>query len=298
MAGLGGNVGTNFNMRARMNGFDMIGGQPVELWYFDLDSANSGFQNNRFLPSVHIEPIQGELITLNVGNFSNMPHTIHLHGLDVDQMNDGVDTTSFAIEPFDTFAYQFVAPHAGTYHYHCHVDTVVHYHHGMAGAIVVRPPDGSTNKAWEGGPTFDEEVLWHMSTFDLAWQGVETSGPVTARHRPDVFMINGKAGPDAMLDAASVVNFGVGETAYLRLVNQAYQWARISLGGLPFQVVATDGRPLRKPVTTDNWEIGPGERYDLLVESSTPFSGLGTVSYLDDYSGGVLGDVTTEINIS
>ena len=71
MAGLGVNIGTSFNMRARMNGFTSLGGQQVELWYFDLDSSNSGFQNNRFMPSVHLEPIEGELITLNFGNFSN-----------------------------------------------------------------------------------------------------------------------------------------------------------------------------------------------------------------------------------
>lgn len=298
MAGLGGNVGTSFNLRARMNGFSSLGGQPVELWYFDLDSSNSGFQDDRFMPSVHIEPIEGQLITLNFGNFSNMPHTIHLHGLDVEQMNDGVDTTSFLVNPFETYAYQFVAPHSGTYHYHCHVDTVMHYHRGMAGAVIVRPPDGSTDTAWEGGPTFDEEVLWHMGTYDLSWEGITESGPGTARHRPNVFLVNGKSDDEAMSDAATVVNFGVGEKAYLRIVNQSYNWGRISLGGLPFQVVASDGRPLRQPVTTDNWELGPGERYDLLIQSNAPFSGLGTISYLDDYTNGVVGDVSTVINIS
>ena len=55
---------------------------------------------------------------------------------------------------------------------------------------------------------------------------------------------------------------------------------------------------MRRVVTTDNWEFGPGERYDLLIQSNAPFSGLGTISYLDDYSGGVLGEVSTEINIT
>ena len=30
----------------------------------------------------------------------------------------------------------------------------------MIGAVIVRPPDGATDRAWDGGPTFDEEVLW------------------------------------------------------------------------------------------------------------------------------------------
>ncbi len=298
MAGLGGNIGTYFNVRARMNGFSTLGGSSVQLWYFDLDASNSGFMNDRFLPSVHLEPIQGQLIGIHFQNQSNMSHTIHLHGLDVDQANDGVEQTSFSIPPFGSYTYEFIAPHAGTYHYHCHIDTVLHYHKGMAGGIIVRPPDSSIYRAWDGGPTFDEEVLWHLTTYDLNWESLINSGPATARHHPTLFLINGKNGADAMNDPFSVINFGVGQTAYLRVINQAYQWARISLGGLPFQVVATDGRPMPRFVTTDNWELGPGERYDLMFQSNTPFAGQGTVSYLDDYTGNVLGQVSSSINIT
>jgi len=297
MAGLGDNVGVEFDLRARMSGSATLDGQFVRVWYFDDGQSNSGFMGDRSTPSIHLEMIQGQFITVHFNNASQMDHTIHFHGMDVDQQNDGVPSTSFAVPPFGTYDYEFTAPHAGTYHYHCHVDTVIHYHRGMIGAVIVRPPNGATNLAWDGGPTFDEEVLWHLQTFDLAWKDEMVSGPATARHRPNVFLLNGKQTADALVDPFTVVNFEVGQTAYLRVVNSAYQWGRVRLGGLPFQVVASDGRPMRKVPTTDVWEIGPGERYDFLLQSEVPVSVEATVDYLDDYTGQILGQVATNINI-
>jgi FtsP/CotA-like multicopper oxidase with cupredoxin domain len=297
LAGLGAQVKTEFDIRSRMNGFTTINGEDVQLWYFDIDGSNSGFMSDRVLPSAHFETIEGQLTKLNFFNAAPMPHTIHLHGLDVDQQNDGVPATSFTVPSFESYTYEFIAPHAGTYHYHCHVDTVVHYQRGMAGAVIVRPPDGSTNKAWEGGPVFDEEVLWQLVTFDTTWKNLMVSGPATARHRPDVFMLNGKQTAEATLDPFTRVELSVGEIAYIRVVNSAYQWGRVSLGGLPFQVVASDGRPMRQVPTAVSWELGPGERYDLMLVAESAQSVAATIDYLDDYTGNALGQVATEINI-
>jgi len=305
MAGLGQNVNTHFTVRSRMNGSAELNGEQVGVWFFDSEGSGMGFMGDRQMPSAHFEPIQGEPIEIDFTNSSGMPHTIHLHGLDVDQANDGVPQTSFAIDPGDSFTYRFIAPHAGTYHYHCHVDTVVHYHRGMSGAVIVRPPDGSINRAWDGGPTFQEEVLWHLQTYDMSWKDVMVSGSQTARHHPNVFLLNGKQTEQAMTDPYTRLELLFGHTAYIRLVNMGYQWARVSLGGLPFEVVASDGRPMRQVPMTDQWEIGPGERYDLLfqplgpniMQPTEPTVVQATIDYLDDYTGKVLGQVATQITI-
>jgi FtsP/CotA-like multicopper oxidase with cupredoxin domain len=298
MAGLGAEVKSAYTMRSRMNGTAMLGGSAYQTWFFDRDGSLSGFMSDRKLPSAHLEVIEGQPTTIEFTNTSPMPHTIHLHGLDVDQANDGVPQTSAAVAPFESFTYQFVAPHAGTYHYHCHVDTIVHYHRGMAGAIIVRPPGGATNLAWKGGPTFDEEVLWHLQTFDTTWGNVTTSGPATARHRPDVFLLNGLESADAAADPFTRIEVPVGTAVYARLVHTGYQWARVSFGGLPFQVVASDGRPMRQSVTADTWELGPGERYDVLLTPTEPAVLSANVAYLDDYTGAVLGAVSTDLIVT
>lgn len=300
MAGLGNNVGTHFTLLARMNGTAVLDGEPVTVWYFTdgTPQDGKGFMGDRYLPSAHIEPIEGEPCQIDFTNLSDMPHTIHLHGMDVDQANDGVPQTSFAIPPQGSFTYEFVAPHAGTYHHHCHVDTIIHYHHGMSGLVIVRPPDGSTSRAWDGGPTFNEEVAWHLQTYDMAWKNVTESGLQTARHRPGVFLLNGNQTAAAMIDPFTRLDLSVGDTAYIRLLNMAYQWARVSLGGLPFRVVASDGRPMRHAARAQSWELAPGERYDLLLEAEAPAAVDATVAYLDDYTGKVLGQAATAITIT
>ena len=297
MAGLGNNIDTNFILWSKSDGYTQINNQQYLMWYFS-DSMNSmGFQNDRYFPSKHLETIEGQPVTLQFYNFSPMLHTIHLHGMDVNQINDGVPQTSFAIIPGNWHTYEFIAPHAGTYHYHCHVDSVVHYHRGMSGAIIVRPPDSSTTQAWTNGPTFQEEVLWHLHTYDSTWKDISFANPVNARHRPDLFFLNGKQTPEAQIDPFTRVTLAAGETAYIRVLNSCYQWGRITLGGLPFSVVASDGRPMNQPPTVTEWEIGPGERYDLLLTSPTPLSAPATIQYLDDYTGAILGEAATTINI-
>lgn len=298
MAGLGKNVGTSFSLRSRMNGSVSTSKGFVRCWYF-TDSTSmmggSGFMGDRLLPSAHFEAIEGKKISVHFFNQSMMDHTIHLHGLDVDQRNDGVPSTSFSVPRMGRATYTFIAPHAGTYHYHCHVDTVLHYEMGMVGAVIVRPPNASTKQAWTGGPTFDEEVLWHLHTMDTSWHNETVSGPKTARHRPNVFLLNGKETAGAMKDAYSRIVLPLGKTAYLRLLNCGYQWARVSLGGVDFQVVASDGRPLRNFQSAKVWELGPGERYDLLIPAKKKGIFDAKVEYLDDFSGKVLGEAKTQL---
>ena len=194
MAGLGNNIGTQFHLRSLMNGRTSVGGTDYTAWYFAPQGSGThgrGFMADRQMPSVHMECIEGQQTVISFKNESFMPHTIHLHGMDVSQRADGVPNTSLTILPQQTYDYRFLAPHAGTYHYHCHEDTLLHYARGMLGAVIVRPPNASTNTAWTGGPTFDEEVLWQLQTVDTSWMTQFVSGPPTARFRPDGFLLSG-----------------------------------------------------------------------------------------------------------
>ncbi|MAE45463.1 MAG: hypothetical protein CMJ86_01100 [Planctomycetes bacterium] len=295
MAGLGNNVGTSFFLRSLMGGTQQVAGQTIQPWFF-TDSTMGlgyGFMGDRRIPSTHIEPIEGQLITLEFRNTSPMDHTIHLHGLDVDMANDGVPQTSQVVPPMQTQIYSFTAPHAGTYMYHCHVDTVLHFARGMVGTVIVRPPNGATNIAWDGGPSFDEEVLWHLATYDTTWKNLTASGPETTRMRPDAFMINGLETAAASADPYSRIELGAGQKGYLRLTNTAYQWARVSMDGVPFSIVASDGRPMATPKLARHIELGPGERYDILLENVPPGTYTARVDYLDDATGRVLGSASS-----
>jgi FtsP/CotA-like multicopper oxidase with cupredoxin domain len=298
------------SLDVKMNGnVVMADATNIRSWYF-----GNGFNDDRTVPSPLIEAIEGETVRVTLD--SMMPHTIHFHGLDVDQANDGVPSTSgyvsfmpamggFGRVEGDThlgtpFEYTFVAPHAGTYMYHCHVDTVIHLEMGMIGTVIVRPPGGSATQAWSGGPTYDREFVWHLHTFDSSWHGIGpiVSGPTTTlRHRPDYFMINGRDGVNTLNDPTTAIR-GIpdGGRVLIRATNIGYQPALVQLGGLMFDVIASDGRPLVAPLTTDQQLVAPGERYDLLLTVPAATDKLATVDYYDIRLASVLGTATTEIS--
>ena len=57
------------------------------------------------LPGPLLEYTQGADMVLAFENPSPESHTIHLHGLDVDQANDGVPATSFYVETGESTCY-------------------------------------------------------------------------------------------------------------------------------------------------------------------------------------------------
>ncbi len=282
----------------------MADGQVIPAWGF-----GNGFNDDRVAPGPVIEVVEGAEVAITLN--SMMPHTIHFHGLDVDMANDGVPLTSGFVAmmaPMNgfgrvadytslgpTYIYNFIAPHAGTYMYHCHVDTVLHMEMGMAGTVIVRSADGNNKTAWLNGPEFDREYVWHLHTMDSRWHSFMVSGPQMARYRPDYFMINGRDG-DLLLDDVTTAISGVpGETILVRGVNIGYLPALIQFGGLSFSVIASDGRPLVETISVTAWKVAAGERYDILL--ILPESGIyeATVDYFNIRDIAVIGTAQTQI---
>ncbi len=247
----------------------MPDGARVYIWGFsDKDQKGSAT-----LPGPSIRVNQGDRVRITLTNIglaeqsgAQPNHTIHLHGLDVDQANDGVGHTSHEVPYGQSQTYEFTADYAGTYWYHCHVDPTEHIQMGMYGAIVVMPPGGQ-KRAYPGGPAFDREVTLVLSEIDPTWhQSVYDRKPYDrTEYRPRYWVINGKAAPELMSDIGSVVQGEVGERILVRLINAGYQWHAMHMHGFHFDVIASDGRPLPAPWSKDTLSIGPAERYDLLV---------------------------------
>jgi FtsP/CotA-like multicopper oxidase with cupredoxin domain len=177
--------------------------------------------------------------------------------------------------------------------YHCHVDTVLHFEMGMYGTVIIRPPDGSNSRAWAGGPAFDKEYIWHLHTFDSSWHSQMVSGPGTVRYRPDYFMINGRDGASSFKDSTSAILAAPGERVLIRLVNVGYQPALVGLGGLEFDVIASDGRALPAPLNMNEYLVSPGERYDIMFTMPVGATYKARVEYLDIRRQKVLGHAST-----
>ena len=284
------------SVTARMNGSETLAdGTTLSTWYF-AGSSGVGFNDDRTVPGPVIEANEGDNVEITLN--SGMEHSIHLHGLDVDQQNDGVPALSFAVGGPDypnSYTYKFVAPHAGTYMYHCHVDTNKHFEMGMFGTIIIRPRDGSTDKIWDNGPTFDKEYIWQLTTYDSTWH---VGSSDLTRYSPDYFMINGKDGTNADNDSSTAITANAGDKVLVRINGTSYLPGIVRMGGLSFEVVASDGRPLAQSYTATEIMCAAGERYDIILTMPLTGQYTGSIEYRDIRNAKILGVATTTITVS
>lgn len=272
-------------------------GKSIYIWGYSLTPE----RGSAGLPGPTIEVNEGDFVRLTLTNLGpsragvhEFPHTVHLHGLDVSQANDGVPETSHSVRVGESFTYEFVATHAGTYWYHCHVDTVEHLTMGMYGPLIVHPADGP-GRAWTDGPEYERAYTLLLSESDPLWAETigENETPDRTTYHPRYFFINGRSFPETMDHADTHLLGHLGDRILVRLINAGYQWRSMHMHGFHFEVIASDGRPLQQPYQKDTITIGPGERYDLLVTldqlGSYPFHSHVILDNLNDgaYPGGI-----------
>ena len=283
----------HYELTSRMNGQQTLSdGTAIETWGFDLGNDMHGTPE---VPGPIIYANEGDHVFLHFRNRSMDPHTIHPHGLDVNQQNDGVPQTSFQIPMMGSYTYEFIAPHAGSYAYHCHVETILHLQMGMYGAINILPPDGS-NHAWDDGPAFDFERTWISAEIDRTWNLQQDNADFTV-YEPDYFLVNGKDGSDIGTDPYTSFDISGDETILLRLNNMGYLPVRYDFADLWTSVIASDGRPLPESYGGNGLQVAPGERYDLLVRGSINGSHVVSLEYLDLYNGQVMGTAQVPVTV-
>ena len=235
----------------------------VEMWGYGIIKPNGAYSAS--LPGPTLEFNLGDTVEIHFHNTTPEDHTIHLHGLDVSQQEDGVPMTSMAVDPNDSIVYNFVANNTGTFLYHCHVLTTLHLTMGMYGVIIVKNyPEQNLMHA--GGPSFQKEHLFLASDMDVSVNYDPLSpGPFNLFYM-DYWMINGLAGNQLLTDSESQVTAYPGDSVLLRLANIGYSKTRfIFPAELNTIAYNSDGRILPNPYACDTLVIFPGERYDVLL---------------------------------
>lgn len=279
----------------------MPDGRRIRFWGFEDEDSG------RVLPSPTMRMRQGQIVHVNLK--ASQVHTIHHHGIEPDAYNDGVGHTSFEVS--GRYTYQWRPSQAGTYFYHCHVNTVLHVQMGMYGPIIVDPPDGP-GTAFEGGPAYDVEALWAPISIDPAWHELSHNAGLCGEDvglndlNPEYFLINGAAHPDTLAAEGVAVRAGVGQTILIRLINAGYFPQRVGFGGLEATVIAADGHPL---LTRDKQDFtsfkateilfSPAERYDVLLRPDRPGIYTATVEFFHwiEHFGRKVGEARTTITV-
>jgi len=293
-----------------MNGsVTMDDGNVVTVWGFtDLANGGGGMMSGQF-PSPAIRVTQGQIVhtELTVGNM--WAHTIHHHGIEPSWENDGVGHISWDVQG-GTYTYQWRPSHAGTYFYHCHVNTVLHAEMGMYGALIVDPvPDPNdppgTQRVFAGGPTYDVEAIWACDEFDsswhtLTWAAGTCGGDVGLNDlNPDYFIITGVDGATSALTAPGVaVQMTLGQTLLVRYINAGYFPQTVNFGGLTATVVASDGRPLPNAFQATSLETCAAERYDCIFTPTQAGTYTVEVQYHHWITGDLVGTARTRITVA
>jgi FtsP/CotA-like multicopper oxidase with cupredoxin domain len=238
----------------------MKNGTQLPFWGFkdpDISGSDSPW------PSKTIRVKQGQIVHCEFKPAKGA-HTIHWHGIEPTPMNDCVGHTSFEVK--SSYTYQWCAHQAGTYLYHCHKNTVLHFEMGMYGALIVDPtttsPDtnnpnylydplpGDSAPGITAGAPYGAESILVFDDVDPRWHTLDHNAGMCGddvgldKFNPAFFLINGAHNGITQTDKRTVTRTTAGKNVLVRLANASYSKLYVTLD-LDAWIVEVDGRPLR-----------------------------------------------------
>lgn len=212
-------------------------------------------------PLLHVE--EGDDLTIHVTNNTSVDHTIHWHGIHMQNnwQNDGVPgVTQKPIAPGDTFTYRFKADRIGSLWYHCHVNVNEHVGiRGMWGPLVVAPkkPEPIEKRV-------TKDVIMMLSTWESDHAERYGEGGIP-RGVADYFSVNGRSFP-----YNQPLRIEEGDVVRVRFYGAGGGIHNMHSHGHDMLVTHKDGLPLSSPYYADTVMVGPGERYDVIIEAKNP----------------------------
>ena len=199
--------------------WDVADGLTITTWGY-----------NGSVPGPLIELAAGDRVRIYVTNHLPAPTSVHWHGVLLPCGMDGVSgLIQEAIQPGETFRYEFIFPDAGTFMYHPHFDSMTQEGMGLTGMIVVheRQPDRKKR------PDRDFVIMLHEWRIDA---GASRPNPNEMTDF-NVLTMNGKAMPSTEPLVAKL-----GDLVWIRFGNlSAMDHHPIRLHGYAFKIIGTDG---------------------------------------------------------
>ena len=198
---------------------------------------------------------EGQRVTVEVVNETDVPEYVHWHGLFVPSEMDGAEEEGTPpVPPHGRQRYQFVARPAGSRWYHSHTMAMMDLHRGSyTGQFGFLMIDSANDPG-----LYDQEVFlalreweYFLSTMDQDEMAADPNDPMPEKPanpdpRPNglevsapLYSIN-----DKMLGAGDPLRVQAGQRILMHLLNASpSQIHRVALPGHKFQVIALDGIP-------------------------------------------------------
>lgn len=197
------------------------------------------------VPGPLLRVTEGDRVRINLKNALPESTSLHPHGMEMSGEDNKFDGVSYLntppTRPGETTVYEFTAKPSGTHMYHSHHDSTKQVSLGMLGPLIVDPRDKSE------APKVDKEYVMVLN-----------DGPLG-------YTINGKSFP-----ATQPITAKQGEQVLVRWMHEGALLHPMHLHGPRMTVIARDGAPLPQPYQLDVLTVSPGERWDVLLDTSVP----------------------------
>jgi manganese oxidase len=211
-------------------------------WETEPGKATEAWAYNGMVPGPMMRVRAGERVRVNIRNELPESTSIHFHGVELANSQDGVPfITQPPIKPGQSYTYDFVPPNHGSHMYHSHHNSTKQVSLGLLGAFIVEPRDSSEE------PHADVD---HVLILNDGLNG---------------FTINGKGFP-----ATEPIVARLGQTVRIRFMNEGMMIHPMHLHGMHMTVIAKDGWTQPQPWRCDTLNVAPGERWDVLVKCNNP----------------------------
>ena len=235
---------------------------------------------NGHLPGPLLRVMHGQRVRVVYTNKTDIPTTVHWHGMILPNDMDGVPgLTQAPVPPGGTFLYEYAPNPPGTRWYHDHGDHLGAVR-GLFGMFIVDDPHDTPADA-------EFALVFHdvpsMKSVDAAMAGTSSApmvDPAGSSEMRDMNM-NDRMGDEvayrahcingASYPATQRLSVKVGDRVRLRILNaNPTQTRYVRLAGHRLRVTHSDGNPLAVPLEVDVLRIGVAERYDAWFEVTKP----------------------------
>ena len=137
-------------MEGRVKVYDLT---AEELqWEVEPGKKVKAWAYNGQVPGPQIRVREGDRVRINLTNKLPESTSIHFHGLELPNDQDGVPfITQPPVKPGESYTYEFTVPNAGSHMYHSHHNAAIQVGQGLLGAFVVepkRPARRRTRRRW------------------------------------------------------------------------------------------------------------------------------------------------------
>jgi FtsP/CotA-like multicopper oxidase with cupredoxin domain len=209
---------------------------------------------NGSVPGPLLKVPQGATIVLLLENGTDLPTSLHSHGVRLGYGNDGVPGIGAgAVGPGDSAAYHIRFPDAGIFWYHPHTREDYQMELGLYGGYLVQPADPAYwPRAHRDTVLFLDDIAVRGNVIQPFYRGL-TDHALMGRFG-NVLLVNGDPSFTMRVKRGELIRFYVVDASNARVYNLLYS------RDMDLNILGADNGRFETPNSRENYVVAPSER--------------------------------------